>query len=139
MRHLQMETTLAVLGDGGRYPNEMTPNPYEATPHPTTLEPTLRSVRGMLLWSAFFAMSAYQPIAYGLQLLGEKLGLFSIPYAVYDIEINGVAVSNRAFSGSILLSGALLVSISLVLALRARRNYKYNASVRLARAAQGDG
>lgn len=115
------------------------PNPYESTGSQSPDTPRLRSVRGLVAWSALFAFSAYPPLSSGLRLLNHEIGLFPTSYATYDIEINDVAVSNESFISSTILAGLLLLSIATVLALRARRNYKYNAYLTLPHATQDGG
>lgn len=107
----------------------MNPNPYDATVTTSVTPQPFRSVRGLLVGCVLFAMAAFPAVSAGLKLLNQELGLFPVPYGVYGIEINGVAVSNRTFALSALLAGSLLLSIAAGLAWRARRNYQHNARI----------
>lgn len=115
------------------------PNPYETTGSLSPDTPRFRSVRGLVAWSVLLAFSAYPPLSSGLRLLNQELGLFPTSYATYDIQINDVAVSSESFVASSILAGLLLLSIAAVLALRARRNYKYNSGLAFPHATQTGG
>ncbi|WP_150122561.1 hypothetical protein [Rhodopirellula islandica] len=89
----------------------------------------LRSVLGSIVCSVLLAFFAFPPIALGLVMLVHELSLFSTTTGIYDIEINGGAVSNETFIAATLSVGLLLLLGALILVVRAWQNYIHNAGV----------
>lgn len=114
-------------------------NPYESSSSLSPEPPRFRSVRSLVALSLLFALASFHALATGFRLLNQELGVFSVSYATYDIEINGRAVSNEMAIAETVLAGLLLLSIALVLAFRARRNFKCNASLAMLHTAQAEG